>query len=81
MTRDEIKLACLRTQAIAREDYGYHLFLQRWWVRDGYGYASNPVVHWECEDEMATDRDGAYRWARNFGMDALIRGPDCRMGG
>ncbi len=33
MTHTEIRLNILRTQIIAREDYGYHIFLWRWWKR------------------------------------------------
>ncbi len=33
MTRAEIKLNILRTRIIALENYGYHVFLWRWWKR------------------------------------------------
>jgi hypothetical protein len=31
MTRAEIRLSVLRTQVISLEDYGFHVFLWRWW--------------------------------------------------
>lgn len=33
MTRAEIKLNVLRTQIVSLEDYGFHVFLWRWWKR------------------------------------------------
>ena len=34
----------LLTQILALELYGYHLFLRRWWSRDGFGYRQRRVV-------------------------------------
>lgn len=45
MTRAEIRYEVLRTQALAREMYGFHLFLWRWWKRDGFGYRQERVVY------------------------------------
>jgi hypothetical protein len=44
MTLNEIRRECLQTQLLSLELYGYHLFLRRWWLRDGMGYAKQRVV-------------------------------------
>ena len=44
MTLSEIKYLVYRDRALSRELYGYHLFLRRWWLRDGMGYAKQRVV-------------------------------------
>ncbi len=33
MTKDEIRMNVLRTQIVSLEDYGFHVFLWRWWRR------------------------------------------------
>lgn len=33
MIRAEIRLNILRTHIMALEDYGFHVFLWRWWKR------------------------------------------------
>lgn len=62
MTREEIRRECLRTQALARELYGFHLFLRRWWERDGRGFGRAPRVmlvfrHWIDGESKWLNRD------------------------
>jgi hypothetical protein len=45
MTKAEIRLSVLRTQVVALEEYGFHVFLWRWWHRDGFGFRHKRVVH------------------------------------
>ena len=43
MTKAEIRLSVLRTQVVALEEYGFHVFL--WRHRDGFGFRQKRVVH------------------------------------
>jgi hypothetical protein len=62
MTLQEIRKNVLRTQAEARELYGYHEFLRRWWVRDGFGFASSRLLDWPCLATSVPSDSAPRRW-------------------